>query len=74
MSDQQTPAIKLVSVTSKEAYEQEVSRLISLGYEPMGELKVESYKEQRFNGGGNMWEIVSGARYTREMRLKATCA
>lgn len=66
-------AIKLVSETDEVAYEQEMSRLIGLGYEPMGELRIDTYKERRFNGGCNMWETLMITRYTREMRRREVC-
>ena len=64
------PAVKPVSETNETAYEREMSRLIELGYEPMGELRIDTHEEQRFNGGCNMWEILTITRYTREMRRR----
>lgn len=55
---------RIVSSTDAKQFELEVSELLSAGYEPIGELKVDRKQVPDLSHGGWWWETL----YTREFQ------
>jgi hypothetical protein len=65
--DRSQMEVKLISVTNPRDYEQEMGVLLSKGYVPIGELRLEPFRGEWYIDGANQWQRKEGVRYIREM-------
>lgn len=61
----ETSSVKVIDVSGKSEYELEATTLISNGYKPSSDLKIER-DSYRYVGGDNQWHTENRTRYIRE--------